>query len=57
MPDPILDELWRVRDELVKKHGGFEAYFKHLQKLDRARRRQVKHPGGKEAARQRLKKS
>ena len=21
MPDPILDEIWRVREELLKKHG------------------------------------
>jgi hypothetical protein len=38
MSDPILDEIARVRQELVKKHGGVEGYFQHIQKLDRARR-------------------
>ena len=39
MRDPILEEIWRVREELVKKHGGFDGYFKYVQKLDRAQRR------------------
>ena len=39
MRDPILEEIWRVREELVKKHGGFDGYFKYVQKLDRAHRR------------------
>ena len=25
MPDPILDEIRRVRDELIKEHGGWIA--------------------------------
>jgi hypothetical protein len=36
MADPILDEIWRVREELLKKHGGLEGYFKYVQKVDRA---------------------
>jgi hypothetical protein len=39
MTDPILDEIWRVREELHKKHGGIDGYFKYIQKLDRARQR------------------
>ena len=39
MRDPILEEIWRVREEQVKKHGGFDGYFKYVQKLDRAQRR------------------
>ena len=39
MRDPILEEIWRVREELVKKHGGFDGYFKYVQKLDRAQRK------------------
>ena len=42
MSDPILDEIARVRQELVKKHGGIEGYFQHIQKLDRARRNKRK---------------
>ncbi len=42
MPDPILDEIWRVREELLKKHGGLDGYFRYIQKLDRAHRHQRK---------------
>ena len=42
MSDPILEEIWRVREELLKKHGGIDGYFKYVQKLDRARRRKSK---------------
>jgi len=36
MNDPILDEIQRVRQELIEKHGGPDGYFKYVQKLDRA---------------------
>jgi hypothetical protein len=39
MPDPILDEIWRVREELLKKHGGLDGYFRYVKKLERAHRR------------------
>ena len=39
MPDPISEELRRVRQELIKQQGGLDGYFKYVQKLDRARRR------------------
>jgi hypothetical protein len=39
MDDPILDEIWRVRAELLKEHGGLKGLFKYIQKLDRAHRR------------------
>ena len=39
MHDPMLEEIRRVREELVKKHGGFDGYIKYVQKLDRAHRR------------------
>ena len=42
MPDPILDEIRRVREELIKKHGGIDGYFQYVEKLDRARRRREK---------------
>jgi hypothetical protein len=38
MRDEILEEIWRVRDELVKKHGGLQGYFDYLQKLERSPR-------------------
>jgi hypothetical protein len=46
--DAIVDEVRRVRDELVKRHGGLDGWIEHLQAMDRERARQVK--------RQRLKK-
>jgi hypothetical protein len=46
MYDPILEEIRRVREELVKKHGGFDGYFKYVQKLD-----PVPSADGKEAGR------
>ena len=39
MSDPILEEIWRVRQELIKRHGGLKGYFAYAQKLDLARRR------------------
>jgi hypothetical protein len=40
MTDPILDEIWRVREELIKEHGGLDGYLTYVQKLDHARRKQ-----------------
>jgi hypothetical protein len=37
MADEILERIWRVREELLKKHGGWDGYFKYIQKLDRTR--------------------
>jgi len=51
MPDPILDEIRRVREELVKKHGGIKGYLAYIEKLDRARRRREQAKKGKRAAR------
>ena len=42
MADPILDEIHRVREELIKKHGGVHGYVRYIQKLDRARRKKRK---------------
>jgi hypothetical protein len=41
MADPILDEIWRVRDEMVKKHGGLKGYIRYIQKLDREHRKSL----------------
>lgn len=42
MHDPILEEIWRVREELVKKHGGIDGYWDYVQKLDAAHRRRLR---------------
>jgi len=36
MSDAMLEEIWRVREELIKKHGGWDGYVKYAQKLERA---------------------
>jgi hypothetical protein len=35
-PDAILDEIQRVRQQLLKEHGGLDGLFKYIQKLERA---------------------
>jgi hypothetical protein len=37
--DPIVDEVRRVRDALVKKHGGLDGWLDHLQEMDRRKTR------------------
>lgn len=31
--DPIVEELHRIREELLAEHGGLEGVVKHLRKL------------------------
>jgi hypothetical protein len=35
--DPIVAEIHKIREELLKEHGGFEGHFAHI------RREQEKH--------------
>ena len=42
MKDPMLEEIWRVRDELIKRHGGVHGYLDYLRTLDRERVRKAK---------------
>ncbi len=37
MIDVIVDEVRQVREELIKRYGGIEGYFKHCQAQDQAR--------------------
>jgi hypothetical protein len=39
MSDPILEEIARVRQELLKKHGGMKGYIQYVRKLDQAHRK------------------
>ena len=55
MSDPILEEIWRVRKELIKQHGGLEGYLAYVQKLDRARRQRGRGSRGKNARKQKVK--
>lgn len=49
MTDPILEEVWRVREELLKRYGGIDGYFRHIQAVDRAHRRKAKARRSKRA--------
>ena len=36
MNDVIVEEIRRVREELIKRYGGIDGYFKHCQAQERA---------------------
>jgi hypothetical protein len=31
--DPIIEEIHRVREQLLEEHGGFDGYLEHLKVL------------------------
>jgi hypothetical protein len=51
MSDIIVEEVRRVREELIKRHGGIDEYFKHCQAQDRARASRLKARPHKRGAR------
>jgi hypothetical protein len=53
VPDPILDEIWRVRQRLLKEHGGLEGFLNYVRKLDQANRRRKARRGVNSAAKKR----
>jgi hypothetical protein len=55
MSDPILEEIWRVREELIKEYGGVEGFFRYVQSVDSARRRRRRRPRRKKAPKQGVK--
>jgi hypothetical protein len=47
--DPIVDEIHRIREELLAEHGGMDGYMRHLETLraeleDRIVRREPRKP-------------
>lgn len=40
--DVIVDNVRRVRETLVKRHGGLDGWIEHLQSMDRARLHKAK---------------
>lgn len=40
MNDPIVDEVRRVREELIERHGGLESYLRSCEQQDRRLARQ-----------------
>jgi hypothetical protein len=51
MKDVIVDEVRRVRQELIMKHGGLIAWMEHLQEKDRERARAEKKRNTKKIGR------
>jgi hypothetical protein len=31
--DPIIDEIHKIREQLLEEHGGLDGYVAHLQKM------------------------
>jgi hypothetical protein len=54
MRDPILEEIERVREQLVKEHGGIDGYIQHIADVDRLRRQKARQKN-KKARKQRIK--
>lgn len=54
MSDAMLDEIWRVREELIKKHGGWDGYVKYAQKLERAHAQRRKKNRGRVSRQRRI---
>jgi hypothetical protein len=52
MADPILEEIWRVREELIKQHGGLEGYLDYIQQRERERRQREQQRQQRKARRQ-----
>jgi hypothetical protein len=46
--DDIVEEIRRIREELINRHGGIEGYFRHCQAQERAAtaRRKPRHANG-----------
>ncbi|GEM_PF-5306870 len=40
--DVIMELVNQASEAAIRKHGGIDGYFKHLQKLDRARQKAKK---------------
>lgn len=41
MSDPLMEEIWRVREQLLIEHGGMEGLLKEVKRLERAHRQQL----------------
>ena len=57
MADPILDEIWRVREQLVKEHGGLAGYVEYVRKLDCSRRQAERRKKNRKSRKHPVKKS
>jgi hypothetical protein len=50
MSDIFVDEVRRVREELIKRYGGLDGWIQHLQEMDRQRALKAKKQRTKEPA-------
>lgn len=48
MSDIIVDQIRRVREELIERYGGIDGYFKHCQAQERAAAARRKSRRGKQ---------
>jgi hypothetical protein len=32
--DPVVEEIHRIRQELLEEHGGIEGYLEHIKKVE-----------------------
>jgi hypothetical protein len=51
MKDVIVDEVRRVREELIDRYGGIDGYFKHCQAQERTQATRRKSRRAKQATR------
>lgn len=40
--DPMLEEIWRVREHLLIDHGGWDGYVAHIKKLEAEQRQRLR---------------
>jgi hypothetical protein len=45
MTDNIVEEVRRIREQLIERHGGIDGYFEHCQAIDRAWARKAANRG------------
>lgn len=31
--DPVVEEIHRIREQLIEQYGGFDGYMKHIEEL------------------------
>jgi hypothetical protein len=51
MADIIVEEIRRIREELINRYGGIDGYFKHCQAQERALASRSKSQRRKQPAR------
>ncbi len=42
--DPIVDEVRKIREQLLEKHGGFNGFISYLKKMEEKHKERVAKP-------------